>query len=49
MDEFKKINISYIVLAGFLWKIPSELIRAYPDRILNIHPALLPYSLKFFT
>jgi phosphoribosylglycinamide formyltransferase-1 len=30
------------VLAGFLWKIPPELIRAYPDRILNIHPALLP-------
>lgn len=42
MDEFKKNDISFIVLAGFLWKIPSELIRAYPDRILNIHPALLP-------
>jgi phosphoribosylglycinamide formyltransferase 1 len=42
IDEFKKNNISFIVLAGFLWKIPSELIRAYPDRILNIHPALLP-------
>ena len=40
--ELKKNNISFIVLAGFLWKIPSELIRAYPDRILNIHPALLP-------
>ena len=38
----KKRNISFIVLAGFLWKIPSELIRAFPDRILNIHPALLP-------
>ncbi len=43
LDEFKKNNISFIVLAGFLWKIPLELIRAYPDRILNIHPALLPY------
>jgi phosphoribosylglycinamide formyltransferase-1 len=42
IDEFKKREISFIVLAGFLWKIPSELIRAYPDRILNIHPALLP-------
>jgi phosphoribosylglycinamide formyltransferase-1 len=42
LEEFENRSISYIVLAGFLWKIPSELIRAYPDRILNIHPALLP-------
>jgi phosphoribosylglycinamide formyltransferase-1 len=42
LDEFADSNISFIVLAGFLWKIPPELIRAYPDRILNIHPALLP-------
>jgi phosphoribosylglycinamide formyltransferase 1 len=42
LEEFRKNNISFIVLAGFLWKIPSEIIRAYPDRILNIHPALLP-------
>src|SRR5579863_8532735 len=42
LEEFSERNISFIVLAGFLWKIPSELIRAYPDRILNIHPALLP-------
>ncbi|MEJ2162740.1 MAG: phosphoribosylglycinamide formyltransferase [Robiginitalea sp.] len=31
-----------IILAGFLWKIPEHLVRAYPDRIINIHPALLP-------
>lgn len=42
LEEFRKRNISFIVLAGFLWKIPLELIRAFPDRILNIHPALLP-------
>ncbi len=42
LEELADNNISFIVLAGFLWKIPSELIRAYPDRILNIHPALLP-------
>ncbi len=42
LEEFRKREISFIVLAGFLWKIPSELIRAYPNRILNIHPALLP-------
>ena len=43
LEEFKKKGILFIVLAGFLWKIPSELIRAFPDRILNIHPALLPF------
>ncbi|HSZ34233.1 MAG TPA: phosphoribosylglycinamide formyltransferase [Puia sp.] len=42
LEEFYDRHISFIVLAGFLWKIPLELIRAYPDRILNIHPALLP-------
>jgi phosphoribosylglycinamide formyltransferase-1 len=42
LEEFKNRKISFIILAGFLWKIPPELIRAYPDRILNIHPALLP-------
>ena len=31
-----------IVLAGFLWLVPGYLIEAYPDRIVNIHPALLP-------
>jgi phosphoribosylglycinamide formyltransferase-1 len=31
-----------IVLAGFLWKVPANLVQAFPDRIINIHPALLP-------
>lgn len=31
-----------IILAGFLWKIPQNLIQAFPNKILNIHPALLP-------
>jgi phosphoribosylglycinamide formyltransferase-1 len=35
-------NIDWIVLAGFLRKIPSLLIQQYPNRIINIHPALLP-------
>jgi len=35
-------QITHIVLAGFLLLIPEWLIRAYPDRIINIHPALLP-------
>jgi len=35
-------GIDFIVLAGFLWLVPTDLIRAYPNRIVNIHPALLP-------
>lgn len=34
--------IDLIVLAGFLWKIPDNLIAAFPNKIINIHPALLP-------
>jgi phosphoribosylglycinamide formyltransferase-1 len=37
-----KADIEFIVLAGFLWKVPSALISAFPDKIVNIHPALLP-------
>ena len=39
---FRKYNIGFIVLAGFLPLIPNFLIDAYPRRIVNIHPALLP-------
>jgi formyltetrahydrofolate-dependent phosphoribosylglycinamide formyltransferase len=42
VDELKKKQIDFIVLAGFMWKIPDALIKAYPNRIINIHPALLP-------
>ncbi len=35
-------KIDFIVLAGFLWLIPKEIIHAYPEKIINIHPALLP-------
>ncbi|MBC7628091.1 phosphoribosylglycinamide formyltransferase [Ferruginibacter sp.] len=35
-------SIDFIVLAGFLWKIPLSIIKAYPNKIINIHPALLP-------
>lgn len=35
-------RIDYIVLAGYLRKIPDELIKAFPQQIINIHPALLP-------
>jgi phosphoribosylglycinamide formyltransferase-1 len=42
VDELKEAGIDFIILAGFLWKLPSALIKAYPKRIINIHPALLP-------
>jgi phosphoribosylglycinamide formyltransferase-1 len=42
INEFQQKDIDFIVLAGFLWKIPSLLIAAYPNKIINIHPALLP-------
>lgn len=35
-------HIDWIVLAGFLWKIPENLLEAYPEHIINVHPALLP-------
>jgi len=35
-------NVDLIVLAGFMWLIPTGLVAAFPDRIVNIHPALLP-------
>lgn len=38
----KDKGIDWIVLAGFLWKMPSFFVEAYPLRIINIHPALLP-------
>ena len=42
VPELKSHEIDLIVLAGFLWKIPQHLIDAYPRRIINLHPALLP-------
>jgi len=42
VEKLKEANIDFIVLAGFLWKIPPALIQAYPNKIINIHPALLP-------
>lgn len=35
-------GVTHVVLAGFLWLVPKSLIEAYPEKILNIHPALLP-------
>jgi phosphoribosylglycinamide formyltransferase-1 len=42
MDELQENQIDLIVLAGFMWLIPENLVRVYSDRIVNVHPALLP-------
>lgn len=42
LNRIKKANPDLIILAGFLWKIPQPLISAFPYKIINIHPALLP-------
>lgn len=42
LAALEKGNIDFIVLAGFLWLIPSSLLDTYEGRIVNIHPALLP-------
>lgn len=42
VNQLKDSNIHLIVLAGFLWKIPDYLIKAFPNKIVNIHPSLLP-------
>lgn len=42
VTELSTAGIDFIVLAGFLWKIPEALIKSYRNKIINIHPALLP-------
>jgi folate-dependent phosphoribosylglycinamide formyltransferase PurN len=42
ISELQQCHIDFIALAGFLWKLPEALIKAYPKKIINIHPALLP-------
>lgn len=42
LEKLQAEKIDWVILAGFLLKIPVELIRAFPDRMINIHPALLP-------
>lgn len=42
LDWLLEKEVTHIVLAGFLWLVPLNLLQAFPDRIINIHPALLP-------
>jgi len=41
-DILRDIGIDFIVLAGFLWLIPNNILRSWTNRIVNLHPALLP-------
>ena len=42
IDCLKTAHIDLIILAGFLWMIPENLVKAFPNKIVNIHPSLLP-------
>jgi phosphoribosylglycinamide formyltransferase-1 len=42
LKRLKEEQIDLVVLAGFMWLVPEQLVNAFPDRIVNIHPALLP-------
>jgi phosphoribosylglycinamide formyltransferase-1 len=42
LNLLSEISPDLIVLAGFLWLVPEKLIKAFPNRVVNIHPALLP-------
>lgn len=42
LADLASFGVDFIALAGFLWLVPPYLVRAFPGRMLNIHPALLP-------
>lgn len=42
LPVLQQYGIDFLILAGFLWKVPQPLIEAFPNKIVNIHPALLP-------
>lgn len=42
LQYLRQKEVDWIILAGFLWLVPQEMLQAYPSRVINIHPALLP-------
>ena len=42
LKDLQNNQVNFIILAGFLWLVPKKILQAYPGRIVNIHPALLP-------
>ena len=42
VDKLKELNIDLVVLAGFMVILTEEMVKAYPNAIINVHPALIP-------
>ena len=42
LRDLRELEINFIALAGFMWLVPDYLVREYRDKIINVHPALLP-------
>ena len=42
VEILRENQIDFVILAGFLWLVPKNVVEAFPNRIINIHPALLP-------
>lgn len=42
LEYLRQKQADWVILAGFLWLVPESILQAYPNRIINIHPALLP-------
>ena len=42
LDYLREKQADWVILAGFLWLVPQAILDAYPQRVINIHPALLP-------
>lgn len=42
VEQMMEYKPSMVVLAGYLWKVPETILNAFPNRIINVHPALLP-------
>ncbi|MBC7891528.1 MAG: phosphoribosylglycinamide formyltransferase [Sphingobacteriaceae bacterium] len=42
LEILRETGIDWVILAGFLWLVPKDLVAAFPGKILNLHPALLP-------
>ncbi|MDR1227253.1 MAG: phosphoribosylglycinamide formyltransferase [Prevotellaceae bacterium] len=42
LAELNRLEVALIVLAGFLWLMPHNIVEAFPNKIVNVHPALLP-------
>ena len=42
LEYLQAKQVDWVILAGFLWLMPEDILAAYPNRVINIHPALLP-------